>query len=835
MAEIARLRSLLFAPASRPDVLRQAAAQQSRRRWSSTSRTRSPPTPRPRRDRTPTAWAPSSPPRIRHSRSTCASTRCRPSGSPTTSPTGCTPALTGIVVPKIETLGRGRLVERALRDAGLEHLHVVAGMETAAGVDAVREVLRPAGGRVRTSAPRTSSPTWAASAPSREHRGALRPVAGRARGPAGRRPRPRPGRHPVRRRRRASWPTPPVGRSIGYRGKLCIHPAQVPLAHRAFTPSPEEIERARASPGRLRRRRPPGARRRSRSRARWSTSPSPVTPGPCSRLADDVSNRRLRRLRRRMTQHRSEFVESRRGDACGRSSSSWPRRGGSRTPSRRPRPTGAASTPSSPAARSSPTRSCFAEIRAASDSHRAPAPTRCSAGSSTSSTTPSCPSRCRAEQRRAIVELETRVESTFNNFRGEIDGRRVDDNAIAEILRTSDDVAERRAAWDAAKQIGPEVADRHPRARPPAEPGGTRRSATATTSRSRWHTGELDEDRLFATLADVDRATERPFTEWKHELDESLAARFGCADDELRPWHLDDPFFQDAARRRRHRPRLPLRRRRPRGADHAHLRRPRPRPAARCSTHSDLYARDGKSQHAFCIDIDRDGDVRVLCNVEPSERWMDTMLHEFGHAIYDRECDRELPWLVRGAAHALTTEGIAMLVRPAHHATRRGSARSPASRAETIDTSRPRLVDARRAGAPRVRPVGARDDELRAPPLRRSRRRPRHALVGPGGALPAGAPARRPPRAGLGGEDPPRRRARLLPELPLRGAVRVAARRDALPNVPAASSTGTPPASCSCATCSRRARRCGGTTSSIRATGEPLSASTPGARARVLR
>ena len=34
------------------------------------------------------------------------------------------------------------------------------------------------------------------------------------------------------------------GRAIGYRGKLCIHPAQVPLANRAFSSSPEEIERA---------------------------------------------------------------------------------------------------------------------------------------------------------------------------------------------------------------------------------------------------------------------------------------------------------------------------------------------------------------------------------------------------------------------------------------------------------------------------------------------------------------------------------------------------------------------------------------------------------------
>ena len=35
------------------------------------------------------------------------------------------------------------------------------------------------------------------------------------------------------------------GTPLGYRGKLCIHPAQVTLANRAFSPSPEEIDRAR--------------------------------------------------------------------------------------------------------------------------------------------------------------------------------------------------------------------------------------------------------------------------------------------------------------------------------------------------------------------------------------------------------------------------------------------------------------------------------------------------------------------------------------------------------------------------------------------------------------
>jgi peptidyl-dipeptidase A len=270
------------------------------------------------------------------------------------------------------------------------------------------------------------------------------------------------------------------------------------------------------------------------------------------------------------------------------------------------------------------------------------------------------PHQVSADLRRAIVELETTVESTFNNFRGSIGGRRVDDNAIAEILRTSDDADERRAAWEASKQIGPEVADR-------IRELARVRNQAARDLGARDHfalalaTGELDEARLFATLDDVDRATAEPFAAWKREVDASLARRFGCSTDDLRPWHYDDPFFQSPP------------------AEGAiaidHLFADADLEALTLRTydglgldvrpvlgHSDLYAREGKSQHAFCIDIDRAGDVRVLCNVEPSERWMDTMLHEFGHAIYDRECDDTLPWLVRGAAHALTTEGIAMLM-----------------------------------------------------------------------------------------------------------------------------------------------------------------------------
>src|SRR6266508_2728830 len=240
------------------------------------------------------------------------------------------------------------------------------------------------------------------------------------------------------------------------------------------------------------------------------------------------------------------------------------------------------------------------------------------------------PHQIDADLRRRIVELEVAVEDTFNTFRGEIDGRRVDDNAIADVLRTSEDTVERRHAWEAAKQVGAEVADR-------VRELARLRNEAARRLGYRDHfalalaTGELDGDRLFATLDEVDRVSIDPFKEWKARLDVVLAERFGCDPGDLRPWHLDDPFFQDP----------PIR-----GAvDLDPLFSDADIEALTVRSYdglgldmrpvldrSDLYAREGKSQHAFCIHVDREGDVRVLCNIERNERWTETMLHEFGHA-----------------------------------------------------------------------------------------------------------------------------------------------------------------------------------------------------------
>jgi peptidyl-dipeptidase A len=77
---------------------------------------------------------------------------------------------------------------------------------------------------------------------------------------------------------------------------------------------------------------------------------------------------------------------------------------------------------------------------------------------------------------------------------------------------------------------------------------------------------------------------------------------------------------------------------------------------------SDLHPREGKNQHAFCLDLDHEGDIRTLNNLESNEHWMGTLLHELGHAVFDKYINRELPWILRTPSHILTTEAIAIMM-----------------------------------------------------------------------------------------------------------------------------------------------------------------------------
>ncbi|HYT26617.1 MAG TPA: M2 family metallopeptidase [Actinomycetota bacterium] len=259
-----------------------------------------------------------------------------------------------------------------------------------------------------------------------------------------------------------------------------------------------------------------------------------------------------------------------------------------------------------------------------------------------------------------LVRLQAKVEAAFSTVRGQVGGHAVSNNEIDDVLARSGDPAERRAHWEAGKQVGAAVADDLL-----ALVELRNRIATGLGYRD-WFafslaTGDLDEAWLDATLGEVELATRAPFLAAKGALDQRLAARFGVAPDELRPWHYGDLFFQraDGEGEADLSPLLA-------GRDNVELAVAaydgmglETRPVL---ARSDLHPRPGKDQHAFCLDVDRARDVRVLANVAPGEQWLDTMLHELGHAVYEDHLASSLPWLLRRPPHALSTEAVALML-----------------------------------------------------------------------------------------------------------------------------------------------------------------------------
>lgn len=259
-----------------------------------------------------------------------------------------------------------------------------------------------------------------------------------------------------------------------------------------------------------------------------------------------------------------------------------------------------------------------------------------------------------------ITAKSNSVEKAFNVFRAKVDGKEMTDSEVRKALKTSKDSARRQAVWEASKMVGG-VVEQDLR-----ELVKLRNQAAVKLGFKNFHAMQLflneqDGAELIKLFDELDELTRAPFRAAKAEIDAKLAANCSVSVDELRPWHYHDPFFQES-------PAVFAV-----SLDQPYLKADLLRlcrdfyagiglPIDDVIARSDLYEKKGKSPHAFCTDIDREGDVRVLANIVQNEYWMSTMLHELGHAVYSsKNIPHKLPYTLRGEAHILTTEGVAMM------------------------------------------------------------------------------------------------------------------------------------------------------------------------------
>ncbi len=257
-----------------------------------------------------------------------------------------------------------------------------------------------------------------------------------------------------------------------------------------------------------------------------------------------------------------------------------------------------------------------------------------------------------------IIRLESHVDQQFSVFRAEVGGKMLTDNQVEDVLEQSTSSRDVEEAWSASKMVG-SVVEKDVRHLVTLRNKGARMLGFSDYHRMSLQLSEQDPLQVDAMFDRLDSLTAKGFASEKKKIDNFLAGKFGLEASQLRPWHYQDRFFQEA-------PKIaalnmdPYYSRQDLAALTSKYFGDIGLPVDDLLERSDLYEKPGKNQHAFCIHIDRRGDVRVLCNVRPNKKWMNTMLHEYGHAVYEKFFSDELPFVLREAAHIFTTEAVAM-------------------------------------------------------------------------------------------------------------------------------------------------------------------------------
>ncbi len=259
-----------------------------------------------------------------------------------------------------------------------------------------------------------------------------------------------------------------------------------------------------------------------------------------------------------------------------------------------------------------------------------------------------------------IVALESDVEKTFNTHRSKVGEKELTENDVRAILSNSKNNKETEAAWKGYMAVGDKI-------------NGDLKTLVGLRNQVAAQLGfpnffamkltlqELDPDELIKLFDELDALTGDAFAQLKGEIDKAMAARFSVSVDQLRPWNFGDLFFQEAPNSE--------------GVDFDAIYKDKDlvaltneyyasmgTPSDDIVARSDLFEKPGKSPHAFSTNLDRANDIRVLCNLKPNAYWADTMVHEIGHAVYDKHIGKDVPFLLHEPSHSMTTEGFAMMM-----------------------------------------------------------------------------------------------------------------------------------------------------------------------------
>jgi len=259
-----------------------------------------------------------------------------------------------------------------------------------------------------------------------------------------------------------------------------------------------------------------------------------------------------------------------------------------------------------------------------------------------------------------IIKKTSALEQKYAEYRAIFKGKAISDNEVENILKISVDNKALEEVWLAHKNIGSFVAN------DVIELVKLRNMVALSLGFDNYHTMSLElsgqnPNEVSSLFDELDSLTKGIFAQLKSEMDSTFAIRYKVSKEKLMPWHFQGRYFQESPQlypvdlskyyKGQSLEQLTKDFYSSIGLDVSDI-----------LANSDLYEKPKKNQHAYCTDINSEGDVRVLANISDNEQWMGTMLHEFGHGVYSKGHDiPENPYFLRNAAHTFTTEAVAML------------------------------------------------------------------------------------------------------------------------------------------------------------------------------
>lgn len=156
------------------------------------------------------------------------------------------------------------------------------------------------------------------------------------------------------------------------------------------------------------------------------------------------------------------------------------------------------------------------------------------------------PNQISEERLKKLTELEKKLNEGFNDYRPVVDGKKLSSVEVSHILADSTDSSKLEKVWKGMHKVGPLLeADYRSLVKLRNEIArdlGYKNELALTAEVS-----EVDLKTLEKFYDDVLRVTEEPFRRLKEEyIDPKLAGRYGIKTRDLRPWHYQNAFFQEA-------------------------------------------------------------------------------------------------------------------------------------------------------------------------------------------------------------------------------------------------------------------------------------------------